>query len=296
MRTHRRSVHRTPASICPWPASRVQPGDRRAGTSIVLVDAVPSARTGQGHGKLVIEAKFWAGLTEKQPGGYVNRLDVGKPGVVLVVAPAARLLTLWPELLASLAAYSGEPVLPANHEPGHYELLLPAGHVLALRSWREMLGELDGRLQAASLSDWLADLAQLRGLTERMDQPGFLPLRPQDLDMRTARQIRSLFPLVKRLVGEFGSSDPLVKGRGKHSHDPWPYFGWWLKSKTCGIEIWVGLYFDAWAMHGCSPVWAAVYADAHWTLPDLDMALGQLRLREGSGRWQDDIDAAYITP
>ena len=91
-----------------------------------------------------------------------------------------------------------------------------------------MLGELDGRLRTAGLSDWLADLAQLRSLTERMDQPDFLPLRPQDLDMRTARQIRSLFPLVKRLAGEFGSSDPLVKGREKHSYDPRPYFGSWL--------------------------------------------------------------------
>jgi hypothetical protein len=88
---------------------------------------------------------------------------------VLVVAPAARLLTLWPELLANLAAFSGESVLPADHEPGRYELLLPSGHVLALRSWREMLGELDGRLRAAGLNDWLADLAQLRRLTERME-------------------------------------------------------------------------------------------------------------------------------
>jgi hypothetical protein len=249
-----------------------------------------------GADQLVIEAKFWAGLTEKQPGGYLKRLGVGKPGVVLAVAPAARLLTLWPELLANLAAYRDEPGLTADHEPGHYELLLPSGHVLALRSWREMLGELDGCLRAAGLSDWLADLAQLRGLTERMDQPDFLPLRPQDLDMRTARQIRSLFPLVKRLAGEFGSSDPLVKAREKHSYDPRPYVGWWLKSKACGIEIWIGLYFDAWATHGCSPLWAAVYADAHWTMQDLYMALGQLQLREGSGRWQDDIDAAYIVP
>jgi hypothetical protein len=65
-----------------------------------------------GADQLVIEAKFWAGLTEKQPGGYVERLGVGKPGVVLVVAPAARLLTLWPELLANLAAYRANPYCP----------------------------------------------------------------------------------------------------------------------------------------------------------------------------------------
>lgn len=228
-----------------------------------------------GDEQLIIEAKFWAGLTEKQPGGYVTRLGAGKPAMVLVVAPATRLLTLWPELLANLAAYSGEPVQPTGHQPGRYDLLLPSGHVLALRSWREVLGELDDRLRTAGLSDWLADLAQLRGLTERMDQPDFLPLRPQDLDMRIARQIRSLYPLVRRFVGEFGSSDPLLRGADKHSYNPRPYFGWWLKSKACGVEIWVGLYFDAWATHGCSPLWAAVYANARWTMPELEVT-GQL--------------------
>jgi hypothetical protein len=249
-----------------------------------------------GVDQLIIEAKFWAGLTEKQPGGYVERLGIGKPGLVLVVAPAARLLTLWPELLANLAAFSGEPAVPADHEPGRYELQLQSGHVVALRSWREVLGELDGRLRAADLGDWLADLAQLRGLTERMDQPEFLPLRPQDLDMRTARQVTSLFPLVKRLAGEFGSADPLILGRKEHSHGLRPYFGWWLTAKACGTQVWVGLYFDAWAAYGCSPLWAAVYADRNWTMSDLDMALDRLHLREGSGRWQDDIDAAYILP
>ena len=86
-----------------------------------------------GVDQLVIEAKFWAGLTEKQPGGYVKRLGVGQPGVVLVLAPAARLLTLWPELLANLAAYSGEPVTPptmsqaATSSCCHLVMSLPCG-------------------------------------------------------------------------------------------------------------------------------------------------------------------------
>jgi hypothetical protein len=249
-----------------------------------------------GTDQLVIEAKFWAGLTGKQPGAYLERLRVGEPGVVLAVAPAARLLTLWPELLASLAPHRSEPVLSADHAPGRYEVLLPSGHVLAVRSWREMLDELDGRLRAAGLVDWLADLDQLCGLTARMDQPGFLPLRSEDLDVRTARQIRSLFPLVKRLAAEFGSADPLLKDREKSAFDPNPYFGWWLKSKACGIYIWVGLYLDAWVTHGCSPLWAAVYSDARWPMPDLEKALSQLPLPAGCGPWQDEIDAAYLVP
>jgi hypothetical protein len=247
--------------------------------------------------QLVIEAKFWAGLTDKQPGAYLERLRAGEPGVVLVVAPAARLQSLWRELLVNLAEYRSEPVASADHEPGRYEKPLQSGHILALRSWREVLNELDGRLRATGLGDWLADLEQLRGLTERMDQTGFLPLQPEDLDMRTARQLRSLFPLVRRLVDEFGSGDLLVKDRKKHLYDPRPFFGWWLRSKSnVSYYFWVGLYLDAWVTHGCSPLWAAVYPDANWTMPELDLALSQLDLPEGSGRWEDEVDDAYIVP
>jgi hypothetical protein len=256
-----------------------------------------------GSHQLIIEAKFWAGLTAKQPGAYVRMLKAGKPGVVLAVAPAVRLLTLWPELLANLAAYAGETeggrMPAADHEPGRYELALPSGHVLALRSWRDILDELDGRLRAAGLSEWLADLAQLRGLTERMDQTGFLPLLAEDLDTRTARQIRSLFPLVKRLAGEFGSGDRLEKLSSKHSYDPL-YFGWWLRSRACGIEIWAGLYLRAWAELGCSPLWAEIYpkAQSGWTMPVLDRALSSVQLPAGAGRWEDEIErgGAFLIP
>ena len=251
-----------------------------------------------GSDQLIIEAKFWAGLTRFQPGGYLERLDDGKPGVVLAVAPAARLVTLWPELLAHLAAYRNGSI-QADHEPGRCELVLPSGHVLALRSWRAVLDELDGRLHAAGLSDWRADLAQLRSLTERMDQPGFQPLLAQDLDIRTARQISSLFPLVRRLVDEFGTSDRIEKGDRKHSYDP-PYFGWWLQSKGCGISIWVGLYMKAWAKLGRSPLWAAIYSNPQsgWTMPKLDQALSAMQFPAGASRWEDEDEpaGAFITP
>ena len=113
-----------------------------------------------GIDQLVIEAKFWAGLTEKQPGGYVKQLDAGKPGVVLVIAPAARLLTQWPELLASFSAYSGEPCCPPTMSQAtmncccHLAMSLPCG-----AGARCLVNSMVGcELRAASLSDWLGIL------------------------------------------------------------------------------------------------------------------------------------------
>src|SRR5687768_5612239 len=52
--------------------------------------------------RLLVEAKFGAGLTEQQPGGYLQRLPADADGMLLVVAPSARLPTLWVELLRAV--------------------------------------------------------------------------------------------------------------------------------------------------------------------------------------------------
>jgi hypothetical protein len=54
-------------------------------------------QTADGVERLLIEAKFWAGLTENQPVGYLNRLPTG--GVLLFVVPEKRLHSCWSELL-----------------------------------------------------------------------------------------------------------------------------------------------------------------------------------------------------
>jgi hypothetical protein len=45
----------------------------------------------------MIEAKFWAGLTDRQRVHYLRRLEHNR-ALLLFVAPAQRLESLWPEL------------------------------------------------------------------------------------------------------------------------------------------------------------------------------------------------------
>jgi hypothetical protein len=49
-----------------------------------------------GEQPVIVEAKFWAGLTKNQPVAYLNRLP--SAGLLVVVAPAKRLTILWNEL------------------------------------------------------------------------------------------------------------------------------------------------------------------------------------------------------
>ena len=52
------------------------------------------------HGtkRVLIEAKFWAGLTDNQPNTYLASLSEDTHSALLFVAPAQRIETLWPEL------------------------------------------------------------------------------------------------------------------------------------------------------------------------------------------------------
>ena len=95
---------------------------------------------------MLVEAKFWAALTQHQPGTYLDRLLVGgvhagAPSVLLFVAPTKRLETLWAELCRRTV--EGGWTLPRC-----VLRALPGGrgpHGLVLASWRGLLQTMAAR-------------------------------------------------------------------------------------------------------------------------------------------------------
>ena len=69
-----------------------------------------------GRERVLIEAKFWAGLTGNQPVAYLERLPANTPSALLFVAPAARLETLWNELLRTVAKSQSGITLASGSE------------------------------------------------------------------------------------------------------------------------------------------------------------------------------------
>lgn len=60
----------------------------------------------EGRYLLIVESKFWAPLTLNQPATYIDRLPADKPALLLFIAPASRMRTLWLELLSRCNALS----------------------------------------------------------------------------------------------------------------------------------------------------------------------------------------------
>ena len=108
--------------------------------------------------RVLVENKFWAGLTENQPVSYLETLaKYPQPTVLLVVAPEARVETLWRELkgrlkAAEISASDGTPVASIV-----YSLTTDIGPILALTSWTRVVFALEQ--EAANEPSALSDAA-----------------------------------------------------------------------------------------------------------------------------------------
>lgn len=206
---------------------------------------------------LIVEAKFWAGLTDRQPVAYLKRLPEQADGLLLFIAPAKRFETLWPELLRrcqkASAAIEQSPDDIATDDL-RTKRIGPT-RTLALTSWRAMLAyilralETEGEYRAAS------DVQQLQGLCERMDSGAFLPLRSEELTSDTGVRIRQYCDIVnevtRRAIAEGVVS---VQGLRATAGD-----GWFLRYVKLpdipGSLFSVRFDADCWAKWRATPLW-----------------------------------------
>ena len=146
-----------------------------------------------GEERVLIEAKFGAGLTDNQPVAYLERLPTNTSAALLFVAPAARLDTLWDEL-CQLAGVNGQQ--PASETSEEFRSVQTAsGRHLMLTSWTHLLERLDG----VGDKHTATAVQQLRGLTKMKTEdafPPFHPIHPDELDPKVPRLLLNLQRLV----------------------------------------------------------------------------------------------------
>ena len=137
-----------------------------------------------GFERVLIEAKFAAGLTDNQPVAYLERLQRapgGRPTALLFVSPTARVESLWAELCRR-AGIAPESV---RKEGGvRSAALAGAGPRLLLASWTALLDRMLDRVANIGDSQAEADIQQLQGLAQREGKDVFRPLRPEELQDR----------------------------------------------------------------------------------------------------------------
>ena len=231
----------------------------------------------QGKECLLIEAKFWAALTDRQPNAYLERLPRDAPSALLFVAPAARLYSLWADLKQRLA---NEDILLTEQDLGGHQIsaaIRTRNQHLMVVDWATLLDRMAQR--ARSAGDAAAnDIDQLRGLAAREDEEtAFLPLRPEEMNPEIPRRIRSWKRVVDGVVREMTESGWIRADNKRPSiDDTLEFYG--LMLDFAGTRAWFGVDHEQWSTRRNTPLWLELYSSD--VLPDNEESRQRLRAIE----------------
>lgn len=219
-----------------------------------IPDLIGSSDSGE---ELVLcESKFWAGLTENQPVGYLRRLRADAQASLVFIAPRKRFETLWPELIRRCK--DAKISVEGQNTQQDARLASVGGcHHLALVSWASMLRCILTTLEDAAEGRLAADVKQLQGLCTHMDESAFLPVRPEELTSNHGTRLSQYNGLVDDVVDRLLSSD-LISTKGLRS------------APRSGVHL---RYFSAlpysgaiqtnvswWGRHRETPIWLSLWA------------------------------------
>lgn len=223
--------------------------------------------------RVLIENKFWAGLTENQPVQYMRLLEkCSKPAVLLVVVPTAREETVWRELQRRL---NSSKILVANRDTGAgivHAADTEAGTILALTSWPRLLSAIEVELLDEPQSR--NDLQQLRALCEAADSDAFVPISSTELtDQRTAAFILQLGATVKRAV-DLSITEGVLSIDRLRQAPGWERIGRYVSFPMgSGFGCWFGIDFRLWRQYGCTPLWLVFSRTAFGRAPEVQAIL-----------------------
>ncbi len=243
-----------------------------------------------GGQKAIAEAKFWAGLTDAQPVGYLQRLRKQGGSLLVFLAPSKRFATLWPELLRRCNANG----ITLRENPRVSDEILCATtddkRVLALVSWRSVLQHLHSAAETDREMTTVSDIGQLTGLCERMDEDAFWPLRSEELASVFGRRIVQFCSLVD-VVTDRAVQKGMASIKGFRATGG---SGWYARYMTIR-KFGALLAFDAdlWSRWRETPIWLGIYdrKKPHWVYsPTARERLSRLELEHPSRLLVDGED------
>ncbi len=208
-----------------------------------------------GRNCLIVESKFWASLLLGQASGYFGQLDATGPGVLMFIAPATRITTLWEEIRRQMES-AEEPVTLESIET--VESMRKARVVdsdkrLMLVSWDFLMDRLAAAVPADSLV--ASDIRQLRGLARREDNDAFLPINTEELGPSLARRIQWLNQLIDDVVDGHGVRQGWMSTKGLRATAQRDGYGRYFRFTGVTGDLFLCVNFGRWATSGDTPLW-----------------------------------------
>jgi hypothetical protein len=232
---------------------------------------------------LLIENKFWAPLTKHQPTSYLRQLPAGEGGVVVFLAPRARVDDLWTELAGRCAEEAIAVGQRVDHGDGVVSapVLSDRCHRLVVCSWESLLARFARDFHAAGNAQAIMECHQLEGLSARLIA-GELDIldftsTPAPGDHRDAQLIR----MVDDIAAGLADQDWAIGAKAIHGQG---CYGRYMT--LAGHEDWGVEHCDVWwRRFGDSLIWLVKWfaTDDAPEMAALDLAFpGQSRRMDGN--------------
>lgn len=223
-----------------------------AGEKGTIPDLV--GRDVSGRERILVEAKFWAGLTDNQPVNYLARLSTAGSGALLFVMPEKRLDILEPEILKRCESAGIAFTRYENGYSGTIRYFSVGCHLLALVSWKQLLGRLRQAVTDSGQYAFASDIEQLDCFCGSFDDPAFQPLTSDDLAPVHAHRFMKLKSLVDA-VTEGLKKDGLATTDGMRATPLQSGYCRYMKIRSWCCDI--RLDYDRWSSLVETPLWLA---------------------------------------
>lgn len=212
--------------------------------------------------RILVENKFWAGLTDAQPVAYLEALPRETSSVLVFIVPHQRMHVLWGELkdkcVHNAVEFGTETVTDAV-------TWARAGHrALAITSWKHVLGTLEQAAMDGGYTALRQDIVQLRGLTDRMNAGEFLPLDEKEVtNTAVAHRLVNYSELIEEIVGHL-ERDGIASTKGLRPTHGYTSAGRYL-SMHGKFGLWIGVDLIAWRDWGITPLWSKHYLNQYFS-------------------------------
>lgn len=204
---------------------------------------------GKGQIQIVVENKFWAGLTDNQPVAYFKELSGSSPGAVLFVVPEARRSLVWNEAASRCNMEAGLALGTTTDILNTTVARTADGDILAVTSWKSLLEALLVATSSPGETRAHGDIIQLQGLCDAMDNEAFLPLRGDELtNLEIPRRIIDYNGLAFDIASEAERQGNCNRKGVKATS-----LGTYIRIGT--YQTWLGFDYVAWRQSGASPIW-----------------------------------------
>lgn len=222
--------------------------------------------------RLVIEGKFWAGLSTHQPDSYLARISGEATSALLFVCPKRRVRSLADEL------HSRNEALPRDvaemSDAGLPKVVMIGGNrFLGIVSWDALLEELLHAARRDHNRQMEEDIRQLEALCTQQDQTAFLPLRAAELAPEIGRRVQQFGQLVDETVREELDGREGLTTEGLTTGAWQTTFGRYFKRDHVGGFLCIAPEF--WGEYGETPIWLGIWTG--WKKGQKDLTAACLR-------------------